>query len=79
MVMGVHGWGHYEGSKFIKGPEELTDTHVSRFYTAKLNLDETQMKFTGGDITEAMNNIDASMDHIAFGGGGKKKTSKRFN
>ena len=21
MVKGVHGWGHYEGAKFVKGPE----------------------------------------------------------
>ena len=37
------------------------------------------MKYTGGSVEEAMNNLDASMDHIAFGGGGKKKASKRFN
>ena len=79
MVFGVRGWGHYEGEKFVPGPEGLADTHVSRWYTSKLNKDETEMKFTGGDITEAMNAIDASMDHIAFGGGGKKKASKRFN
>ncbi|GMH51966.1 hypothetical protein TL16_g01127 [Triparma laevis f. inornata] len=79
MVKGVHGWGHYEGSKFIKGPEELNDEHVSRYYTKKLTADATEMKYTGGSVEDAMNNLDASMDHIAFGGGGKKKASKRFN
>jgi len=37
------------------------------------------MKFTGGDITEAMNKIDASLDHLGPGTGGKKTTAKRFN
>ena len=79
VALGVKGWGHYEGAEFVPGPEGLTDAHVSRWYTARLNRDETEMKFTGGDITDAMNAVDASMDHIAFGGGGKKASSKRFN
>jgi hypothetical protein len=70
------GWGHYVNDEFIPAPPELTDAHVSRTYTD--TLDKSPLKFTGGDITDAINAIDTKHDHI-LGGGKKGNNVKRFN
>jgi len=72
----IKGWGNYEGDKFIPGPEALSDTHISAEYAIK--LDKVETKFTGGDVTDALNAIDVSQDHI-MGGAKKGASSKRFN
>jgi len=79
LQLGVQGWGQYVGGEWVEGREGMNDEHCSRYYTKKLNEEQTKMKFTGGDITEAMNKIDASLDHLGPGQTTKKKSSKRFN
>ena len=72
----VHGWGHYVNQEFIPAHPELNDEHISKMYSDKLLRNGPG--FTGGDITDALNKIDVSTDHI-MGGGKKAASSKRFN
>lgn len=51
---------------------------MSRWYTAKLNEEETKLKFKG-DVAKMMMDIDNNMDHLGPGSTGKKTTSKVFN
>ena len=37
LTLGVRGWGQYVDNAWVAGPETMTDSHVSNWYTAKLN------------------------------------------